>query len=113
MTSNLVVTEEKKRKAGIATRYHAFYKRQENQGMLWFLISLISLPAVVMPISILAMSYLSGFVTFIGISMLMFFTNIILTIAEQPTKTKITFYLITVLFHLVVPLVVFLFGLFL
>lgn len=58
------------------------------------------------------MSYFSGFIAFVGISILLFFTNIVLTIAEQPTKTKITFYLITVLFHVIVPLITFLFVLF-
>ncbi|MCB0539602.1 MAG: hypothetical protein R3A50_04245 [Saprospiraceae bacterium] len=112
IASNNVTIKQKKNQTGIAARYTEFCKSQENQGILWYLIPLMSLPAAIMPISIFAMSYFSGFIAFVGISILLFFTNIVLTIAEQPTKTKITFYLITVLFHVIVPLITFLFVLF-
>jgi len=108
--SNTLIPKEKKHKTGIASRYEVFCKGQEKQGMIWYLIPLITLPTVIMPISIIAMSFFSGYIAFIGISILLFFANIVLSIAEQPTKTKITLYLITVLFHIAVPLISFLFG---
>jgi hypothetical protein len=112
IVSNKVITKEKAPKASILTRYDAFCKGQEKQGMVWFLIPLMSLPAVVMPISIMAMSYFTGFIAFIALSILLFYTNIVLTVAERPVKTKITFYLFTVLVHIIVPLAAFFLGLF-
>ena len=79
IASNTVTTKEKKHKAGIVARYETFCKTQEKQGMLWYLIPLMSLPAAIMPISIIAMSYFSGYLAFIGISILLFFTNVVLT----------------------------------
>lgn len=102
---------EVRRKKSLLERYDFFCRQQEKQTVLWYLIPLMSLPAAVMPISIFAMSYFSGFIAFIGISILLFFTNIILTIAEQSSKTKITFYLVTVFFHVAVPLIALLFKL--
>ena len=112
IVSNKAITKQEKHKPGIVARYEAFCKGQEKQGMLWFLIPLMSLPAVVMPISIMGMSYFSGFIAFIAVSILLFYTNIVLTVAERTVKARITFYLFTVLFHIVVPLGAFLLGLF-
>ena len=75
------------------------------------LIPLMSLPAAIMPISIMAMSWLPGYIPFIAASILLFFTNVVLTIAEQSKKVVITFYLFTVLFHIIAPLFVFIFEL--
>ncbi len=104
--------KSKKHKAGIVARYQTFCAKQEKQGVLWYLIPLMTLPTIVMPASIMAMSYFSGYMAFIGISTLLFFANITLTIAEQPVKTKVTFYLLTVLFHVLVPVIAFSFELF-
>lgn len=112
IVSNKVISREKGPKVSLLARYDAFCKGQEKQGMVWFLIPLMSLPAVVMPISIMAMSYFTGFTAFIAVSILLFYANIVLTIADRPVKTRITFYLFTVLFHIVVPLGLLLLGLF-
>ncbi len=111
--SNTIITKEKKHKAGITNWYDAFCKEQEKQGILWFLIPLMSMPTVIMPLSIMAMSYFPGYIAFIGISIVLFFTNIVLTVAEQSIKTKINFFLITIAYHLFIPLFAFLFGLYL
>ncbi|MCB0628448.1 MAG: hypothetical protein R2806_25300 [Saprospiraceae bacterium] len=107
-----VVLKKKQQQTGLAARYEAFCRRQEKQTMVWYLIPLMSLPAVVMPISIMAMSYFTGFIAFIALSILLFYTNIVLTVAERPVKTRITFYLFTVLVHIVIPLAAFLLTLF-
>lgn len=96
-------------KVKFATRYDAFCRRQESEGLLWYLLPLMTLPTIVMPVSIIAMSYLTGYIPFIGVSILLFFTNIILSIAKQSQKTIITCYLVTLLFHILLPLLVFTF----
>lgn len=105
------VLEKEKRNQGFLARYNEFCRRQESQGILWYLIPLMSLSAVVMPVSIMAMSWLPGYIPFIAVSILLFFTNVVLTIAEQSKKVVITFYLFTVAFHLVVPFFIFVFEL--
>ncbi len=111
ITSSILKNKKKKQgqKQGFATKYDAFCKGQEGQSMLWYLVPLMSMPAAIMPISIFIMSYFPGFIPFVGVSMLLFFSNIILTISEQSTKTRITFFLLTVAFHIAVPLLSFVF----
>jgi hypothetical protein len=94
---------EARRKKTLLEQYDIFCRRQEKQAVLWYMIPLMSLPAAVMPISIFAMSYLPGFIPFIGVSILLFFGNIILNIADVKRKTIITFYFATVLIHILVP----------
>mgnify|MGYP001262182905 CR=1 FL=1 len=94
-------------KTSLLERYLEFCEREEKQRTLWFIIPLMVLSAAVMPISIFLMSYFDFFIAFIAVSILLFFTNIILSIAEQPTKVTISFFLFTVLFHFGVPLVCF------
>lgn len=98
---------EAKRGKTLPEQYDSFCRRQEKQAVLWYLIPLMSLPAAVMPASIIAMSYLPGFIPFIGVSILLFFGNIILNIAGLKRKTIITFYFATALIHILVPLIVF------
>ena len=88
-------------------RFDKYFETQKNQDMVWYIIPLMSIPAVFMPISIFAMSYFNGYLFFIGLSILLFFTNIILTIAEVSTKIKIIFYLFTVLVLMVTPVIIF------
>ncbi len=90
-------------KVSIVDRYLAFCDRQMKQRTLWYLIPLMALPAAVMPISIFAMSYFGGYLPFVGVSMLLFFSNILVNIAGQNTRWTITLFLLTILFHLIIP----------
>lgn len=68
----------------------------------------MALSAGVMPPSIMLMSYFSGlFMPFIAVSILLFFTNIILSIAGKPVQVTVPFFLFTVAFHFGVPLLCF------
>ncbi len=96
------VASEKKK--GMVQRYWEFCDRQMRMSTVWFLIPLMSLSAAIMPMSILLMSYFSWYILFVGISILMFFGNIILNIAGYGTRKTITFYLLTVLFNFLSPL---------
>lgn len=96
-------------------RYLEFCEREEKQRALWFLVPLILLTTVVMPSTITLMFYSHFFIAFIafcGICVLFFFTNIILSIAEQPMRVTISFFLFTVVFLFTVSLLSFLSSLF-
>lgn len=95
----------KKEQIGWKQKYLNFCDQQMKQRTLWYLIPLMSLSAAIMPISIFLMSYFEGYIVFVAISILLFFGNIILSIADQPTRVTITFYLLTLLVHFLVPLI--------
>ena len=101
------VLAQKSEKTGILSRYYDFCDKEEKQRTLWFIIPLMSLASAIMPVTIFLMSYFDFFLFFVAISILLFFTNIILSIAGQPTRVTITFYLFTVLFHFLAPLLCF------
>lgn len=92
----------KERKSGWQ-QYLAFCDRQMEQRTLWYLIPLMALPAAVMPISIFLMSYFDGYLLFVGASMLLFFANIIVNIADLNTRWTISLFLATILFNFLLP----------
>lgn len=94
---------QKERKSWLE-QYFAFCDRQTEQRTLWYLIPLMSLPAAVMPISIFLMSYFEGYLLFVGASMLLFFANVIVHIAELSTRWTISLFLATVGFNFSLPL---------
>lgn len=98
---------ETKDRNSLLDRYLAFCEREEKERALWFIVPLMVLPAAVMPISIFLMSYFDMFLAFVGVSILLFFTNIILGIAGQPARVTISFFLFTVAFSFIVPLLCF------
>lgn len=107
-TLNSTGTQARK---GALARYYDFCDRQDHQRAFWFIVPLMIMSAAIMPVTIFMMSYFGFFLPFIGISILSFFTNIILSIAGQPTRVTITFFLFTVAFHFAVPLLLFVIGL--
>ena len=74
---------------------------QMKDRVLWYLIPLIVLSGCVIPVSIFFMLDASWFMIFVPITMLMFFGNIILNIAEQHTRITITAFIVTVIFNFV------------
>gem|GEM_PF-1364940 len=102
------VNTTKTKKKSMKERYLEYCDSQTKEGLLWYLIPLMTLSAAVMPPSIFAMSYFTGYIAFIAISILLFYTNIILCIAEQSTRVTITTYFLTLVFHILVPLICFL-----
>ncbi len=88
---------------GLKRKYLDFCDSQMNERTLWYLIPLISLSAAIMPAGIFLMSYFDWYIGFVGFSIILFFANIIISIAEQHTRVTITFYLITVLIHILAP----------
>lgn len=88
-------------KPSIRQRYLDFCDAQMKQRTVWFLIPLMSLSAAIMPAGFVLMWNFDWYTVYVAISVLTFFGNIILNIAEQNTRTTISFYFITVLFHII------------
>ncbi|MEM6378287.1 MAG: hypothetical protein AAF705_08745 [Bacteroidota bacterium] len=91
-------------KTTIAERYNSFCASQEGKEFLWYSISFISLVGSIMPIALMAMSFTPWFYPFIGISMSLFFGNVLSVIGRASIKFIISFYLFTVGVNIGVPL---------
>ena len=100
-----VVNYERK---SMIEKYLDYCDTQMESRVLWYLIPLISLSGGVMPASIFFMLESEWFTFFVPISMLLFFGNIILTIAGQHTRITITGFIITVIFNFVAVILNFL-----
>lgn len=88
-------------------RYLEFCDRESAQSTLWFLIPLTTLTCVFMPVSIGLVYYFAGaesfYLSFVAFSILVFFLNVLLNIAETGTRTTISAYLLSVLLHIAAP----------
>lgn len=109
--SNSYKTQDHSHKS-LRQRYLDFCDQEEKERTLWFILPLMTLPAVIMPITIFMMSAFSAvYVYFVGASMLLFFANLIMSIAGKPTRVLISFFIFTLLFHFLMPLACFLVSL--
>ena len=88
-------------RTSIVEKYLDYCDAQMKDRVLWYLIPLIVLSGCVIPVSIFFMLDASWFMIFVPITMLMFFGNIILNIAEQHTRITITAFIVTVIFNFV------------
>lgn len=88
-----------KRKS-IKERYLAYCDEQMKQKTVWFLVPMVSLGAAVMPAGFTLMLNFDWYIGYVAISILMFFGNLILNVADQNTRITISFYFITILFHI-------------
>lgn len=109
-TNIKVITKKEKTSISLKEKYLNFCDEQLKNRMLWYLVPLISLTTTIMPISIIAMSYFEGYLAFIGLSMFLFFGNIIFNIAQLHTRYTISIYLLSVIIHFIIPILYFLFS---
>ena len=98
---------EKTQSSNLLDRYFKYCDQQMKQRTFWYLLPLMSLSAAVMPIGIFLMSYFEWYLLFVAVSMLSFFANVVVNIADQHTRVTISVYLVTVLLHVLAPLLSF------
>jgi len=89
-------------------RYDDYCIQQKGKEFLWYSIAFISLVGSIMPLSLIAMSFSPVFYPFIFVSMILFFGNILTVIGRSSIKFIISFYLFTVLFNILIPILSFL-----
>ena len=94
---------KKAKSNSLLTKYYAFCDKQKNQKVLWFGATLLLLPAALMPASLVVMYYFEWYLAFVAISILLFFANIIVTIAEAHPRITITLFFATILFNIFIP----------
>ncbi len=86
--------------------YKAYAERQVERSMLWYLQVIIVIPCVVMVISIFLMAMATdNYIWFVGLSMLLFFTNVIAFIAEAESTFYVPLYHATILILMLIPII--------
>lgn len=88
-------------------QFMKYCEDQSNRITLWFLLPLMTLAGGIMPviITVLILFDLPGFLIYVGLSVPLFFINIVAHIAEAPTKLTIPLYLATIVVNILFPII--------
>jgi len=90
----------------IIEKYFNFCDSKMDNPLVWYLIPLMTLPAVFTPIAVVILYYLNlPYIWFMSASVLIFYTNIIVNIYGLNTRVTISTYLVSVAIHILVPII--------
>ena len=89
----------------VLSRYLAFCDTQKDVITGWYILALLSLGGALMPATMYYTMTYDWSLPFIGVGILLFFSNVLLVISEQHPRAVITTYFATVLFFTVLPLI--------
>jgi len=96
----------RKERITLLSRYVAYAEKQESLKILWYMKVIMAIPCVFMVISIIAMSMLiSSYVWFVGLTMVLFFTNVILHIAEVKSVIYVPVFHATIAIMTIIPII--------
>lgn len=99
-------TENNKTDKRIIERYFAFCDSKMDNPLIWYLIPLITLPAVFTPIAVVVLYLLNlPYIWFMSATVLIFYANIIASIYGLNTRYTISIYLVSVVIHILVPII--------
>ncbi len=97
---------EQSSRVNLRERYMAYAKRQEKMNIVWYLKVVIFIPCVIMVPSIFLMAMATDlYIWFVGLSILLFFTNVIAYIAETKSTFYVPLYHLTILIMILIPLI--------
>ncbi len=83
------------------TKWLAFADTQSSNKTAWFLVSLMVQGVLFLPIPAVLMYYYDAPVVVLGITMILFFANIIAGMGGSGIRTVLSFFAASVLIHLV------------
>jgi len=90
----------------ILKKYRAYAAAQEKLGIYWYLKAVIVIPCCIMVPSIILMEMSTpNFVWFIGLSMILFFSNIMVHIAEFKSTVTVPVYHLSIAIMLIIPII--------
>lgn len=90
----------------IIERYFSFCDSKMDNPLVWYLIPLITLPAIFTPIAVVILYLLNlPYIWFMSASVLIFYANIIANIYGLNTRYTISIYLASVIMHILVPII--------
>lgn len=85
-------------------RYLLFCESQTNNRFLWFALALMSVACILMPISmnLIQSTTLFSYLVIGYATMLM--ANLVVNLAELPTRLSISLFFVTILFNILTPI---------
>lgn len=91
-------------KKSLWTTYLEYADSKANEGVLWYMKVILAIPCVFMVLSIFAMAMLTpNFVWFAGLSILLFYANVMAHIANAKSRFFIPLYHATILILILIP----------
>jgi len=104
-----VTTPKAKLSNPIWNRYMTFAEKQEKEKVVWYLKGIIIIPCAIMVPSIYIMAMLTtNYVWFIGLTMVLFFANVIAHIGETKSTFYVPLYHASIAIMILIPLIKFL-----
>ncbi len=89
---------------GLWERYLTYADQQEDWKVYWYMKSIIVIPCVIMVPSIIAMaSVIASFEWYVGITILLFFANIVVHIGEGKSRVYVPLYHLSILLMILIP----------
>lgn len=86
------------------TKYIAYADSKSNEGVVSFLKVILIIPCVFMVLSIMAMAEITpNYIWFIGVSMVLFFVNVMAHIGNTKSRFYIPLYHATLLLFILIP----------
>ena len=108
-TNSLQSSKTTETKTNIIKKYLDFAEAQGPQKVFWYLKAIIIIPTVFMVPSIMVMYFYSNiYVVYVGLCMMLFFTNLVLHLAEAGGRTFVPFYHITLSLMVLFPSIAYL-----
>lgn len=93
----------------IWARYIAYAASRKNERVLWFLKSIMIIPCVVMIPAIYLMAMATpNYIWFIGLTIILFYTNVVAHIADLKNTVYIPLYHITIAIMVLIPIIAYL-----
>jgi len=96
----------------IKSNYLAYADNQSDAKIYWYMKAIIVIPCVIMVPAILAMSSMvENFEWFVGFTMLTFFSNIMIHIAQLGSKIYVPWYHASIAIMILIPSITYFFSL--
>lgn len=94
------------------TKYLEYADSKADVGVLWYLKVILAIPCVFMVFSIFAMAMLTpNYVWFVGLTIMLFYANVMAHIANTKSRFFIPLYHATILILILTPAITYLFTL--
>ncbi len=89
--------------------YWTYVDRQASHKVYWYMLVILAIPCVYMTLSILAMEQMiQHFEYFIGFSMLLFYTNVMVHVGGLKSRVYVPLFHLTTLLFVLIPLITYL-----
>ncbi len=96
----------KKATRSLTDVYMDYIKNRKNDRIFWYMSAIIYIPCLFMVVSTFAMAAITpNYIWFIGLTMLMFFANVVAHIAETKNTFYIPLYHATIVLMTIIPII--------